>query len=355
MFYGQIMIHKYLQNPSISFCAIGDHTSDDVPLQCSEFGQGKGVDQLLSKMFLEGGGGDNQHESYELSAFFYQEHCSLRNHDYPFFFVTGDEGYWDQIQEKALSGVLGSKLGKNIKAIDVWKKLQTKYNVFLIKKAFWNTNYEYGILTQWQGALGMERVLEITSPKACIDIMLGAIAITTGTSLDQYIKDMKQREQTNERIEEVVKALKLYASKVEAKQVKIIKGGGPGSYVNNSGHTGNISTGSQKDFTAIKEMAEKSNKQSLSGDKLETYKKFKKLSLKLKGQIPKEIMCPLTEELFFDPVMTSDGTVFERKAIEIWLQTKNTNPITDSILTDKNLIPNIVMRQLSNTFYDKNK
>jgi len=129
------MMHKYLKCPKVSFCAIGDHTSDDVPLQCSEFGEGKAIDQMISKIFLEGGGGDNQHESYDLSAFFYQEHCSLRNHDFPFFFVTGDEGYWDQISEQALSKVLGSNIGKNIKAIDVWKKLMSKYNVFHLKKA----------------------------------------------------------------------------------------------------------------------------------------------------------------------------------------------------------------------------
>lgn len=41
MFYGQIMTQKYLTDPSISFCAVGDHQADYAPLQVAEFGQGK--------------------------------------------------------------------------------------------------------------------------------------------------------------------------------------------------------------------------------------------------------------------------------------------------------------------------
>ncbi len=38
----------------------------------TEFGQGKEIDQLISKVWLEGGGGGNQIESYELAAYFYE-------------------------------------------------------------------------------------------------------------------------------------------------------------------------------------------------------------------------------------------------------------------------------------------
>lgn len=44
MFYGQIMMQNYLSDPSISFCAIGDATSDEAPLQVTDFGQGKEID-----------------------------------------------------------------------------------------------------------------------------------------------------------------------------------------------------------------------------------------------------------------------------------------------------------------------
>lgn len=71
MFYGQIMQQGYLTDPALSFCAIGDAKTDKAPLQVADFGQGKEIDEKLSKLWLEDGGGGNQKESYELAAFFY--------------------------------------------------------------------------------------------------------------------------------------------------------------------------------------------------------------------------------------------------------------------------------------------
>jgi len=48
-------------------------------------------------MYLEGGGGGNEHESYELSAYFYYYHTNLEKCHIPFFFVTGDEYFYNDI------------------------------------------------------------------------------------------------------------------------------------------------------------------------------------------------------------------------------------------------------------------
>lgn len=64
MFYGQIKMKNYLVDPAISFCAIGDANSDTAPLQVSQFGQGKEIDEMIAKLWLEGGGGAGFRESY---------------------------------------------------------------------------------------------------------------------------------------------------------------------------------------------------------------------------------------------------------------------------------------------------
>lgn len=60
--------------------------------------------------------------------------------------------------------------------------------------------------------------------------------------------------------------------------------------------------------------------------------------------LEKNWQCPITSELFTDPVICDDGHTYERTAIEMWLQTHNTSPLTNSVLQSKRLIPNIVMR-----------
>jgi hypothetical protein len=108
MFYGQIKMQNYCKDPAISFCAVGD-TGDQAPLQVTPFGQGKEIDEMIKKLFLEGGGSGvmSAHESYELSAYFYNRFVTISNFEMPFFFLTGDEHYYEnpdqQVYEKILA------------------------------------------------------------------------------------------------------------------------------------------------------------------------------------------------------------------------------------------------------------
>jgi thymidylate synthase len=102
---------------------------------------------------------------------------------------------------------LGDNLKSDLKTVDIIHELQKKYNVFLLHK-----NYEYGddkkVTKMWRDALGSENVLLVNTPKACVDVMLGVMAIISKTrTMKEYVKDMKERGQTTERIDEVSKAL----------------------------------------------------------------------------------------------------------------------------------------------------
>ena len=83
----------------------------------------------------------------------------------------------------------------------MWTKLKEMYNVFHIKKPFRDKKQDLIITKQWTETLGQERELNIVTPKACIDVMLGAIALTSGArDLNGYIQDMRARGQSEERI-----------------------------------------------------------------------------------------------------------------------------------------------------------
>jgi len=57
-------------------------------------------------------------------------------------------------------------------------------------------------------------------------------------------------------------------------------------------------------------------------------------------------VCPITADIMTDPVCTSDGFTYERRAITEWLRTKDTSPSTGAKLESKRLIPNITVRCL---------
>ena len=58
-----------------------------------------------------------------------------------------------------------------------------------------------------------------------------------------------------------------------------------------------------------------------------------------------DFICPITTEVMSDPVMAADGHSYERSAIERWLATKSTSPMTGEALVHSFLAPNHTLRR----------
>lgn len=65
----------------------------------------------------------------------------------------------------------------------------------------------------------------------------------------------------------------------------------------------------------------------------------------IKRKFP-SMVCPITHDVFRDPVVASDGHTYERSAIERWLGTANTSPVTNETLRDRTLHDNVLARNL---------
>eukprot|EP00455_Lapot_gusevi_P018726 TRINITY_DN2025_c0_g2_i2.p1 TRINITY_DN2025_c0_g2~~TRINITY_DN2025_c0_g2_i2.p1 ORF type:complete len:311 (+),score=120.49 TRINITY_DN2025_c0_g2_i2:82-1014(+) len=211
MFYGQILMQGYLEDPSISFAAVGDCNFDRAPLQVTEFAQGLDIDEQIEKMWLEGGGGAGDAESYEFAAYFYSTHVEFPNmapgHK-PFFFFTGDEKFYRSISRTAIKKYLGDDLPASVMATTAFDQLKEKYHVFLLKKPYSDDRAEQKISEMWETVLPAHHILRFSNPKACIDVMLGALALAGRTrTLDQYVNDLQDRGQSQQRIDEVTAAL----------------------------------------------------------------------------------------------------------------------------------------------------
>lgn len=136
MFIGQIIMKGYASDPVISFAAIGDATSGDhAPIQVCQFESDNRLDEALSKIWLEEGGGGTGQESYELMAYFYAKHSvldSLRHGKKGYFFFLGDEGFYPEVAKDQVKVIIGDELSANISSAKIFRELQEKYHVFLI-------------------------------------------------------------------------------------------------------------------------------------------------------------------------------------------------------------------------------
>lgn len=75
----------------------------------------------------------------------------------------------------------------------------------------------------------------------------------------------------------------------------------------------------------------------------------------IEGDVPHEFICPLTLEIFNDPLMDRRGMNFERSAIVEWLNRGHeTCPLTREPLGYRSLIPNINLRMKVEHFKREN-
>jgi hypothetical protein len=63
-------------------------------------------------------------------------------------------------------------------------------------------------------------------------------------------------------------------------------------------------------------------------------------------------VCPITRELFVDPVNTILGYTYEREYIEKWFEKHNTDPLTNEHVSAKFLSPNRNIKDAVKAFQD---
>ncbi|HEY4244699.1 MAG TPA: hypothetical protein VGM88_33020 [Kofleriaceae bacterium] len=133
---GQIELKGYIEGPGISFAAIGDATCDRAPLQVSQFEGDNRLDEALSRIWIEEGGGGTGQESYELTAYFYSRTNTVRllqgigKKGYCFF--VGDEGFYPNVDKAQVKRIIGDDLEADLPSEEAFRRLQEKFHAFLI-------------------------------------------------------------------------------------------------------------------------------------------------------------------------------------------------------------------------------
>jgi len=236
----------------------------------------------------------------------------------------GDEGFYPKVKATQIQTVIGDNVPEDVDSAMIFAALRNMYHVFLIHKPYWDKEIDKKQLVKWKAVVGEDRILELIDPKSIVDIMLGAIALVGRTrTLDEYKSDLEARGQTPERIADVSRCLHVVMDRLNNPVFPP-----PGSLSDDSDPYSTTST------TTTTTTTTPSNASST--------------------QWPAEFKCPITEELFEDPVIARDGHTYERAAIEGWIAQNGTSPMTGQALTT-DLIPNITIRNAITQFKVQNK
>ncbi|MEV8631024.1 hypothetical protein AB0395_05145 [Streptosporangium sp. NPDC051023] len=193
---GLLLRKGYATDPQILFGAIGDATCDRAPLQIGQFESDNRMDEDLGKILLEGGGGGQKTESYELAMYFMARHTSLdcfeRRGRRGYLFIIGDELPYPKVSRRQVSQVIGDRLRQDISTKEIVAELTRIYDVYYILPAGASNSGDGEVLTAWRELLG-QNVLELDD----LDAVCETIALTVGLGedaidLDEGLDDLDE-------------------------------------------------------------------------------------------------------------------------------------------------------------------
>lgn len=181
----RLLIQKgYVDDPQILFGAVGDAYTDNVPLQIGQFESGLEMDDELGKIYLEGGGGGQVHETYELGVYMMARHTSIDCYEKRgrkgYLFTIGDEKPYPKVRRQHVNDLIGDRLEADIPIEEIIAEVQERYEYFHLIPTNTSHGSNAGVQQRWRDLLG-ERVLLLNDETAVCETIALAIGLCEGT------------------------------------------------------------------------------------------------------------------------------------------------------------------------------
>lgn len=176
----------FLAHPHVLFGAVGDATCDAVPLQIGQFESGNEMDDALTNIVLEGGGGGQTTESYELALYFMARHTDL--HAYTkrgkkgYLFITGDERPYPKVKRKEVERLIGVTLQEDIPTEAILAEAQEKFEVFWIMPSGTSHWHDDSVINPLKQLFG-QNFLRLENPDDIVELICTTIGVTEGFDL----------------------------------------------------------------------------------------------------------------------------------------------------------------------------
>ena len=126
-----------IQHPQVMFLGLGDHQCDNFPLQVGQFESSDDLlDKWLTSVYLEGGGGSNDGESYHLAWYFAAQHtildCFEKRSQKGYLFTIGDEPVLKDLPAHTLKELMGDGQYGDMTADVLFEMASKTYEVYHI-------------------------------------------------------------------------------------------------------------------------------------------------------------------------------------------------------------------------------
>ena len=146
-----------VEDPQVCFVGIGDHYTDDAPVQVGQF---ESSDELTEKwlkaIWLEGHGGGNGGESYQLAYYFAARHTKIdsfiKRNKKGVLITIGDDACHGVIDERTAKTLFGDG-EKDVTTSEILEEVKKTWDVYHINLMDYLGQHDY-VRTNWKNLLG---------------------------------------------------------------------------------------------------------------------------------------------------------------------------------------------------------
>lgn len=194
-----ILERKPVTNPHIMCMAIGDITCDDAPLQVTQFEADNRMADQLSDLWLEGGGGGNNYESYDLPWIFAATKtkidCFEKRGKKGYLFTMGDELPPRTAGRQLLNETLGTGAQSDLAVEDYLEMAQKQYHVFHIiveEGSFCKYGRKERAFEAWDELLG-KRAIKMNNYQYVAEIIQSVMEVNEGANPEDVISQWQDK------------------------------------------------------------------------------------------------------------------------------------------------------------------
>ena len=204
----ETIIKTGILDPQVLFLGIGDHECDRSPLQVGQFeSSDELLDKWLTDIYLEGGGGGNEGESYSLAWYLAANHtaidCFEKRKEKGFLFTIGDEPFLKDIPGLKLKNLMGSdEVYKGTDAMSLYEKAKEKYNVFHIHIGSTNAGGRQETKDMWKQLLGDN--LLIAKKKEDVSKLISETILKYSNIDPKIVKEVKEEIKEEKKTEDML-------------------------------------------------------------------------------------------------------------------------------------------------------
>ncbi|MEK7392524.1 MAG: hypothetical protein AAB214_08145 [Fibrobacterota bacterium] len=211
-------LYPFLTHPQLAFCGVGDSRQSHrelAPLQVGHFeGEGHKMDEWLTKIYLEGAGGGNKGESYELPLYVAARRVradAFRDGEKGYHFTIADEAIFDDVRALDVATWMDERIPGDIPTSDILAQMAPNWHTFFICP---DPGRAERVERNWRRLLGDNAIISPSHEDISI-LICGLVGLTEGKleDLDVFDRMMAQefKREAKERAR-VIATLEAYAS-----------------------------------------------------------------------------------------------------------------------------------------------